>query len=78
MVVITTIQRLYAMLRGEELDESAEEASSFETWSGDGRELPPIGYNPAIPIEQFDFIVTDGATARSTDYGVRCWNFDAI
>lgn len=30
-VVITTIQRLYAMLRGEELDESAEEGSAFET-----------------------------------------------
>ena len=28
-VVITTIQRLYAMLRGEELDESNEEASAF-------------------------------------------------
>ena len=30
-VVITTIQRLYAMLRGEALDESLEESSAFET-----------------------------------------------
>ena len=60
-VVITTIQRLYAMLRGEELDEAAEEASAFETWSSgseDG-ELRPVAYNPAIPIEHFDLIVTD-------------------
>jgi type I restriction enzyme R subunit len=58
-VVITTIQRLYAMLRGEELDESAEEGSAFETWSSDDGELRPVAYNPAIPIETFDFIVTD-------------------
>jgi type I restriction enzyme R subunit len=58
-VVITTIQRLYAMLRGEELDESAEEGSAFETWSNEDGELRPIAYNPAIPIETFDVIVTD-------------------
>ena len=58
-VVITTIQRLYAMLRGEELDESNEEASAFETWSNDDGELRPVAYNPAIPIETFDLIVTD-------------------
>ena len=58
-VVIATIQRIYAMLRGEELDESAEEASAFETWSNEEGELRPITYNPAIPIEKFDFIVTD-------------------
>lgn len=58
-IVITTIQRLYAMLRGEELDESAEEGSAFETWTNDEGELRPVTYNPDIPIEHFDFIVTD-------------------
>ncbi|WHZ09630.1 MAG: Type I restriction-modification system, restriction subunit R [Burkholderiaceae bacterium] len=62
-VVITTIQRLYAMLRGEELDESAEEASAFETWGhrevDNEGELRPVVYNPTVPIEHFDFIVTD-------------------
>lgn len=58
-VVITTIQRLYAMLRGEELDESNEEVSAFETWTNEDGELRPVGYNPAIPIETFDLIVTD-------------------
>ena len=56
-VVITTIQRLYAMLRGEELAPEAEELSAFET-EVDG---PPkvVAYNPALPIETFDVIVTD-------------------
>ncbi|WP_345776331.1 DEAD/DEAH box helicase family protein [Luteimonas salinisoli] len=58
-VVITTIQRLYAMLRGDELDESAEEGSAFETWANEEGELRPVEYNPAIPPETFDFIVTD-------------------
>ena len=61
-VVITTIQRLYAMLRGRELDEEDEEISGFEQWAGepDGEgAIPPISYNPELPIETFDFIVTD-------------------
>lgn len=58
-VVITTIQRLYAMLRGQEIEEDAEEASAFETWQNDDGEVPPLEYNPDIPIETFDFIVTD-------------------
>ncbi|NLC62376.1 MAG: DEAD/DEAH box helicase family protein, partial [Gammaproteobacteria bacterium] len=61
-VVITTIQRLYAMLRGKELDEQEEEVSGFEQWAGqpDGEGMiPDVTYNPDIPIETFDFIVTD-------------------
>lgn len=58
-VVITTIQRLYAMLRGEEMDEAAEESSAFETWSNEEGELRPVSYNKDIPVETFDFIVTD-------------------
>lgn len=58
-IVITTIQRLYAMLRGEELDESAGEGSGFEIWSNEEGELRPVAYNPTVPIETFDSIVTD-------------------
>lgn len=58
-VVITTIQRLYAMLRGEELDPEIEEESGFEKWQGEDGEIRPISYNPNIPIEMFDFIITD-------------------
>jgi len=58
-VCITTIQRLYSMLKGEpDLDSSLEEQSMFEMLRG---MLAPaeISYNPAIPIEMFDFIITD-------------------
>jgi type I restriction enzyme, R subunit len=58
-VVITTIQRLYSMLKGKELDPEAEETSAFETWDTDTGEIEPIAYNLDIPIETFDFIITD-------------------
>jgi type I restriction enzyme R subunit len=57
-VCISTIQRLYAMLRGEELSPEDEEAAGF-TLESLRREPAPITYNPEIPIETFDFIVTD-------------------
>ena len=57
-VCITTIQRLYAMLQGEELDPELEEQSGYET-SLLVKESAPVAYNPSLPIETFDFIVTD-------------------
>jgi type I restriction enzyme R subunit len=57
-VCITTIQRLYAMLRGEELPEENEEGSAFEL-PFKGMKPVEVSYNPEIPIELFDFIVTD-------------------
>jgi len=57
-VSITTIQRLYAMLKGEELDPALEEQSGFES-SLLLKEPAPVAYNPGLPIETFDFIVTD-------------------
>ena len=67
-VVITTIQRLYAMLRGEELDPENEEQSGFEAWESPEGEIAPIAYNPSIPIETFDFIITD--ECHRSIYGV--------
>ena len=58
-VCITTIQRLYAMLKGEELDPALEERSMFQTGPPLIKKPPPVEYNPAIPIETFDFIITD-------------------
>ncbi len=58
-VCITTIQRLYSMLKGEpDFDAELEEQSLPSMPLG---VLPPkeISYNPAIPIETFDFIITD-------------------
>jgi type I restriction enzyme R subunit len=58
-VCITTIQRLYSMLIGQpELDPSLEELSGFDT-QPDADKIKEVVYNPKIPIEQFDFIITD-------------------
>lgn len=58
-VCITTIQRLYSMLRGEtEFDTSVEEQSLFEI-SPKEKKPKEVSYNSQIPIETFDFIVTD-------------------
>ena len=57
-VCICTIQRLYSMLRGEDLPEVDEE-ESVQGLENVYDEVPPIEYNPAIPIETFDFIITD-------------------
>ncbi|MBI4286867.1 MAG: DEAD/DEAH box helicase family protein [Chloroflexi bacterium] len=58
-VCITTIQRLYSMLSGEpEYDATLEEKSGFDTLPY--LEKPKdVVYNPKIPIETFDFIITD-------------------
>ena len=57
-VVIATIQRVYAALTGAALTEDDEEQSSFERDGGaEGEKV--VAYNPAIPIESFDLIITD-------------------
>ena len=57
-VYISTIQRFYALLKGEELDETAEETNPGE-FRWDKREPVPVVYNPKIPVEFFDFVVID-------------------
>lgn len=65
-VVVTTIQRLFSMLKGEEaFDAGNEEGSLFELdLNSPGTGAAPlrphdVKYNPKIPIETFDTIVTD-------------------
>src|SRR6266508_1548497 len=53
-VVITTIQRLYSMLKGDEIDPELDEMSAA-TLEDLRREPLPVSYNPAIPVETFDF-----------------------
>ncbi len=58
-VCITTIQRLYSMLSGEpEFDAELDEKSIFDLTPMEEKPRQ-ISYNPQIPIEYFDFIVTD-------------------
>src|SRR5664280_276258 len=56
-VYISTIQRLYSILKGTELDEAAEEENPNERWQP--KEPMPVVYNEKLPIEFFDFIVID-------------------
>ena len=58
-VCISTIQRLYSMLRGEEIDPEIDERSGYELRQSIWKDPLPVTYNPAIPIETFDFIITD-------------------
>ncbi len=46
------------MLKGEDLDPALEEESTF-TASALLKEPVPVSYNPGLPIETFDFIITD-------------------
>ncbi|MDD2611889.1 MAG: type I restriction-modification enzyme R subunit C-terminal domain-containing protein [Bacteroidales bacterium] len=57
-VCISTIQRLYSILKGTELDESAEEENPNE-YKYQPKEIPPVEYDGKMPIEFFDFIVID-------------------
>ncbi len=65
-VVITTVQRLYSMLRGEE-----EPAPDLDEKSGAELDLDrpvEVTYNPTIPIEMFDVVIVD--ECHRSIYGV--------
>ena len=58
-VCISTIQRMYSILKGEELDESAEETSFNELTSADRQAAKEVVYNEKYPPEFFDCIIID-------------------
>jgi type I restriction enzyme R subunit len=57
-VCISTIQRMYSILSGEAIDDSAEDLSLNELQQT-SNQAKLVRYNPAVPIESFDFIVID-------------------
>ncbi len=57
-VCISTIQRMYSILSGEPIDESAEDVSLAEVQQT-AKQEKFVRYNPAVPVESFDFIVID-------------------
>lgn len=57
-VCISTIQRMYSLLSGEPIDETAEDVSLNELQQMPKQEKL-VRYNPAVPVESFDFIVID-------------------
>ncbi|MXW41644.1 MAG: restriction endonuclease subunit R [Acidimicrobiia bacterium] len=64
-VHVSTIQRLYSILRGEEFDEGFDERSGFDT----APEQPvEVVYNPRVPIESYDAIIID--ECHRSIYGV--------
>jgi type I restriction enzyme R subunit len=57
-VCISTIQRIYSILKDEELDEAAEEENPAESgWRA--KEPVPVVYNEKLPPESFDVIIID-------------------
>ena len=56
-VCISTIQRMYSLLKGQEMDDAAEEINPAELVQI--KEPMPVVYNGKIPPEFFDFIVID-------------------
>jgi type I restriction enzyme R subunit len=57
-VCISTIQRMYSILSGEPIDESAEDVSLNEVQQT-AKQEKRVRYNPAVPVETFDFIIID-------------------
>lgn len=58
-VCISTIQRMYSILKGEELDASAEETSFYEYITADTKAPKDVVYNAKYPPEFFDCIIVD-------------------
>ncbi|MBI3432959.1 MAG: DEAD/DEAH box helicase family protein [Hydrogenophilales bacterium] len=59
-VCICTLQRMYSMLKGRDLPADLED-ESVDQLGKLFKQPEPIEYNPSIPIETFDIIVTDEA-----------------
>ena len=58
-VCISTIQRMYSILKGEELDEQAEEIPFAEYVTAESKAPKEVVYNAKIPPEFFDCIIVD-------------------
>jgi len=60
-VVISTIQRLYSILKGEEIVPNLAELEERSLYSLEGmvHEPVPVVYNPYVPIEAFDVVFID-------------------
>ena len=57
-VCISTIQRMYSILKGEEIDSALEDINPAEQLTKPKTPMPVV-YNPKVPIEFFDFIFID-------------------
>lgn len=58
-ICISTIQRMYSILKGEELDEGAEEVPFSEYVTAESKAPKGVVYNEKYPPEFFDCIIVD-------------------
>lgn len=58
-ICISTIQRMYSILKNDDLDESAEETSFHEFVTADSKAPKEVVYNEKYPPEFFDCIIVD-------------------
>lgn len=58
-ICISTIQRMYSILKGEDLDEGAEETSFAEYVTAESKVPKEVVYNEKYPPEFFDCIIVD-------------------
>lgn len=58
-ICVSTVQRMYSILSGEAMDESAEETSLNELTSIDDKPAKTVVYNEKYPPEFFDCIIVD-------------------
>lgn len=58
-ICICTIQRMYSILKGEDLDESTEEKSFADFVTADSKAPKEVVYNEKYPPEFFDCIIVD-------------------
>jgi type I restriction enzyme R subunit len=64
-VTISTIQRVYSTLRGDDLDEELDEVSAYDVAP---REPVAVDYNAEVPPETFDVVIVD--ECHRSIYGV--------
>ena len=73
-VCIATIQRVYSILKGEELAPELEELSGFDNAACPGATRRPSSTTPAYPSRPSTSSSPTSATAPSTTCGGRCWS----
>ena len=64
---------MYSILKGEELDEQAEEIPFAEYVTAESKAPKEVVYNAKIPPEFFDCILSMNAIVLFTMYGVKCF-----
>ncbi len=77
-VTVCTIQRLYSILRGEELAEDADDISGAELAAAFGTRTRDVAYNPPSQSRSLTSSLPTNATDRSTISGGKCSNTSTL